>query len=318
MSKEPAGNPLLPFIDRQGVVILDGGLATTLESYGHDLDDPLWSARLLLEAPESIRRAHLDFLAAGADCIATASYQASFEGFGRRGLSEAESEEVLSLSVELAVEARNDFWAREKNRPGRARPLVAASIGPYGAILADGSEYRGRYSIGERELRTFHRRRWLLLADSRADLMACETIPSFREACVLLELLDETPRQAWAWISFSCSDGAHLSDGSLLREAVQRCDASERVAAVGINCTAPQHIDSLIEEARAATGKPILVYPNQGEAYDARAKRWVPTRGSLDWAVSARRWLELGAAGIGGCCRVSPGEIASIRSALLG
>ncbi|MEE9534822.1 MAG: homocysteine S-methyltransferase, partial [Acidimicrobiia bacterium] len=186
-------NPIAGFVERQGIMMLDGGLATALEVRGYDLDDELWSAKVLLEAPDAIREVHLDFLAAGADCISTSTYQASLPGFRKRGLSDAKGVELLRRSVRLAVEARDAFWSEPSNRQGRLRPLVAASVGPYGAFLADGSEYTGRYDIDDDDLDAFHRSRWHVLADSQADLLACETIPSQREAGVLLQLLRETP-----------------------------------------------------------------------------------------------------------------------------
>jgi S-methylmethionine-dependent homocysteine/selenocysteine methylase len=201
-------------------VVLDGGLATALESHGQDLADPLWSARVLLEAPDLVRRVHMDYLAAGADCIATVTYQATFEGFTRRGLTDAEAGEAFHLAVRLALEARDDFWSEAGNRQGRLRPLVAASVGPYGAFLADGSEYTGAYDLDEAGLTAFHRRRWNLLAGSGVDLLACETIPSLVEARALLGLLSETAGR-WAWLSFQCRDEARLADGTPLVEAVR-------------------------------------------------------------------------------------------------
>lgn len=309
-------NPILAAREQQAVLILDGGLATSLESRGHSLKDELWSARLLVDEPAAIRQAHLDFLLAGADCITTAAYQASLSALRRRGLSDGEAAETLRLSTRLALEARNAFWADPANHPDRIRPLVAASIGPYGAALGDGSEYVGRYELDDDQLYAFHRRRWHLLAMSGADLLACETIPSRREASLLLELLRETP-EAWAWLSFSCRDGRHLSDGTPLAEVARACDDAPRVAALGVNCTAPRYIASLIAEARKATKKPIVVYPNSGERYDATAKSWVDGEDGIDWGDAAAEWMRLGAAAIGGCCRVGPRGIARIRQALL-
>ncbi|NIM49271.1 MAG: homocysteine S-methyltransferase [Gemmatimonadales bacterium] len=297
-------------------MVLDGGLATALEARGFDLDDELWSAKILLDAPDAIRAVHLDFLAAGADCIATSTYQATLPGFHKRGLSDVEGVELFRLSVRLAVEARDAFWSEPGNRQGRLRPLVAASVGPYGAFLADGSEYTGRYGIGDGELHAFHRHRWHVLADSQADLLACETIPSRREAGVLLELLRETPGR-WAWMSFSCRDGAHLSDGGPIIDVARACDAAPGVAAVGVNCTAPQFISSLIAEVRRGTEKPIIVYPNSGERYDAVHKSWVATQAVIDWEVATVEWYRLGAAAIGGCCRVGPEVISAMRRQLV-
>jgi homocysteine S-methyltransferase len=315
-ARSSSENPIGPFVRRQGLMVLDGGLATELEARGYDLRDELWSAKILLDAPDAIRQVHLDYLRAGADCITTSTYQASLPGFMKRGLSEGEAAEMLRLSVRLALEAREAFWGNPGNRRDRLRPLVAASIGPYGAFLADGSEYTGRYAIDDDELYAFHRSRWHVLADSQADLLACETIPSLREAVVLLRLLRETPGR-WAWMSFSCRDGAHLSDGSRLVDAARTCDSERRVAAVGINCTSPEFIPDLIAQARKGTGKPIIVYPNSGERYDATRKAWTAAPTPLDWADAASGWARLGVTGIGGCCRIGPDRVAEIRRRLV-
>lgn len=304
-------NPLAAFLNR-GTMVLDGGLATALESKGCDLDDDLWSARILLESPELIRQVHLEFLAAGADCITTSTYQATLAGFCKRGLSADEGIELLRSSVRLACDARDTFWNDAGNRSGRLRPLVAASVGPYGAFLADGSEYTGRYGLGAGDLYEFHRQRWDLLATSEADLLACETIPSVSEAEALLRLLDETPDR-WAWLSFACRDEAHLSDGSAFAEAVDLCSLRSNVAAVGVNCTSPELISSLIRIARPRTNQPIIVYPNSGERYDAQSKTWLSSAPDVDWTKAAAEWIQLGASAVGGCCRTGTDEIARLR-----
>ena len=308
-------NPIIRFIEQQGVIILDGGLATALEKRGYDLKDELWSAKILLEAPEAIRQVHLDFLTAGADCITTSSYQASLTGFRRRGLSDLAGVELLRRSVTLAIEARQAFWSEPNNRRGRLRPLVAASVGPHGAFLADGSEYTGCYGIDEKGLYEFHKKRWQILACSQADLLACETIPSRREAGVLLALLKDTPGR-WAWMSFSCRNGTELCEGSRLVDAIRDCDAASQVAAVGINCTSPEFITSLIKEARKGTEKPVFVYPNSGELYDPIRKTWLGGPHVISKEATLE-WKKSGAAGIGGCCRVGPLEITKIRRHLI-
>ena len=318
MTTSPSGseNPLEPFFQDQGILILDGGLATHLEARGFDLADDLWSARVLAEDPQAIRKVHADYLAAGADCISTSTYQASIPGFRKRGMSDDRAQELLRLAIRLGTEARDDFWGKPANRPGRLRPLVAASVGPYGAFLADGSEYTGQYAIDRSGLMEFHRRRWEILAGSEADLIACETIPSRPEAGVLLGLLRDTPAR-WAWMSFSCRDGTHLSDGSRLAEAAEECEAEPRIVAVGINCTSPELISPLIAEARKGTTKPILVYPNSGERYNAGNKSWAAAPYQVNWKELSGEWARLGAAGIGGCCRVGPPQIAEIRHRLV-
>lgn len=297
-------DPIRPFLEREGFIVLDGGLATELEARGCDLNDPLWSARALLEAPEAIRAVHRGYLEAGADCIATATYQATFEGFAARGLDGPETVRLLRDAVGLAVSARAGF----RRRPS----LVAASVGPYGAFLADGSEYRGDYGLSAADLYDFHARRWEVLAETEADLLACETTPSVEETRAYCRLAAVSHRPTW--ISFQCRDRAHLADGTPLETAVALCDAEPHVVAVGVNCTDPRHTVPLIEAARRATGKPILVYPNSGEVWDAESKRWTGPPSPMDWARSAAEWRAAGADGVGGCCRVGPAEIAAIRN----
>ncbi|KPK59718.1 MAG: homocysteine methyltransferase, partial [Gemmatimonas sp. SG8_38_2] len=281
-----------------------------------DLDDELWSASVLLEQPDLIRRVHLDFLESGADCITSATYQATVGGFCRRGLSESEGIELLRRSVDLAIEAREAFWGRNENRSGRLRPLVAASVGPYGAYLADGSEYTGLYEISDGDLYGFHRDRWHILANCGADLLACETIPSRQEAQVFIRLLEETPA-TWAWLSFTCCDAMHLRDGSRLVDAARVCDTQPRVAAMGVNCTSPELISPLIAELGRVTDKPIIVYPNSGERYDPLRKDWLDTPTGIDWQEAAGGWARSGASVIGGCCRVPPETIAGMRRGLV-
>jgi homocysteine S-methyltransferase len=314
--KRPTDNPLLPVLQVQAAVILSGGLATTLEDRGHDLDDDLWSARVLLEDPEAIGRVHRDFLAAGADCITTATYQASIPGFIKRGLDLDQARAQMDAAVNLAVNARNEFWAQPDNRTGRVKPLVAATVGPYGAFLADGSEYVGNYGIDDADLADFHRERWQILARSQADLLACETLPSLREAAVLLELLDDTP-DVWAWFSFSCRDGNCLCDGTPFVEAVELCSAHPRVAAIGVNCTAPEFITPLMSAVRSVTDLPLIAYPNSGEIFDPGGKSWRAGASDLDLFEATSEWLSLGVKVVGGCCRIGPQAITKLRQTLL-
>lgn len=324
-------NPLQPILDQSGVIILDGALATELERRGANLNDPLWSAKLLLEAPDLIRQVHYDYFMAGADVATTASYQATFPGFARRGLSETQAAALMRLSVQLAIEAREQFSAACGVRnaesmpdhipraalrtPHSFRPLVAASVGPYGAYLADGSEYRGDYGLTVEQLMDFHRPRLQVLANSGADLLACETIPCWAEAEALITLLREFP-QTVAWLSFSCRDGEHVCHGERFADCVALAERSAQIVAVGVNCTPPRFVEALLQNAVPATTKLLLAYPNSGEIWDSATHCWLPGSGVTEFSEPARLWYNAGARLIGGCCRTTPADIRAIAQTL--
>jgi homocysteine S-methyltransferase len=308
-------DPFGPFLVAQGVVVLDGGLATALEAAGHDLRTPLWSARLIVDEPDALRTAHRAYLEAGADCITTAGYQASIEGLLAAGFDRAAAEGVLGRAAQLAVEARDAFWTEPANREGRVRPLVAASAGPYGAYLADGSEYRGRYGVSRDVLRRFHAERLDVILGTASDVIAFETVPSGEEADVIAAVLAERPG-ARAWVSFSCRDSESLRDGTPVAEAASRCASVDGVVAVGVNCTAPRHVLGLVERIRAVTDGPIIAYPNSGESWSAEARVW--TGSSDSWLDDVGSWVDAGARIVGGCCRIGPEVIRELRSRLVG
>jgi homocysteine S-methyltransferase len=308
-------NPINTILQSYPAMVLDGALATELERRGCNLDDPLWSARVLLENPGLIRQVHADYFAAGADCAISASYQATFQGFARRGLGAEAAANLMRRSVRLAAEARDAFWADEANHVGRPRPLVAASVGPYGALLHDGSEYRGDYGLSEAELIEFHRPRMAVLADAGADILAVETIPCLAEAVAVARLLEEFPCTT-AWISFSAKDGAHVCHGESFAACAALLGRHPQVAAVGINCTPPQFVPDLVAAARAATDTPIIVYPNSGEVYRAEDNSWTGESECAAYGVQARTWYESGARIIGGCCRTGPDHIREIAALL--
>ncbi len=294
-------------------LLLDGGLATQLEAQGHDIGTTLWSAALLRDDPAAIVAAHRAFLEAGAQCVTSASYQASREGFMATGLSASEADALILSSVDLARRARDEFLAAHPQAD--FVPLVAASVGPYGAALHDGSEYTGDYRVPTATLREFHAQRLELLDSSQADVLACETIPDHEEARVLGELLEQarTP----AWVSFSCRDARSISDGTPLRAVAAGFADHPAVSTLGINCTPPHLLVPLIGELRAAApGKTIVVYPNSGELYDVGDNRWYGRAGGLDYGKAAREWLAAGARIIGGCCRMTPADIAAMGKAL--
>jgi homocysteine S-methyltransferase len=282
-------------------LIADGGLATELEARGHDLSDALWSARLLVDAPQEITAVHAAFFRAGAMIATTASYQASFDSFGASGLSRDDTVRVLRRSVELAQDARDEVGVAGQ---------VAASVGPYGAALADGSEYRGRYGLSVAQLQDWHRPRLEVLADAGADVLALETIPDVDEAEALVNLVRSLGVPAW--LSYTI-DGARTRAGQPLADAFAVAAGIAEIVSVGVNCCAPGDVLPAIGPARE-TGKPVIVYPNSGEYWDRAGHAWVgPSRFSPQLAVE---WVAAGARVVGGCCRVRPADIAELAAAL--
>lgn len=306
-------NPFEPFLERaDGVVVFDGAMATELERRGADLSDQLWSARLLLDDPEAIIAVSLDYLRAGADVVSTASYQASREGFARRGLSAEQSDALLAKSVTLAREACTRFAREQACVPP---PIVAASLGPYGAVLADGSEYRGDYALTVDELVAFHRPRVEAVLRERPDLVLFETLPSLREGEAVARLARAFPRVAFM-ASFSAVNAAGIAHGEPFSEVVRVLDAEPNVIAVGINCAPPEIIARLISSA-GPHRVPLAASPNSGEGWDAVARRWTPASGARrGLGAFAREYFEAGARVLGGCCRTRPADIAELRAAL--
>lgn len=288
-------------------LVLDGGMSNQLEADGHDLTDDLWSARLLADEPEAIVEAHHAYFRAGADVAITASYQATYEGFAHHGIDRGQTSRLLQLSVVLAREA-----ADRARRDGAERPLwVAASAGPYGAMLADGSEYRGRYGLGVDELEAFHRPRLETLAVGEPDVFALETVPDADEARALVRAVRGLGVPAWLTYSVT---GTQTRAGQPLEEAFAVLADAEEIVAVGVNCCAPEDVADAVRIAAAVTGKPVVVYPNSGEQWDSQARGWVGTP-HFDPA-QVRGWRANGAVVIGGCCRVGPTGIAAVAEAV--
>jgi homocysteine S-methyltransferase len=297
-------NPFEGIQEAHGTVVLDGGLATELERRGADLRDPLWSAKVLVEDPDAIRAVHEAYFEAGADVAISASYQATFEGLAGRGIERDDAAKLMRRSVELAREAA-----------GGDR-VVAASVGPYGAMLGNGAEYTGDYDRNEDELVEFHVPRIEALAEAEPDVFAVETIPSFVEAGALARALERVP-EIPAWVSFSCRDGGHVCDGTPIASAVEIVAAAPSVIAVGVNCTSPLHVERLVETISATTEERVVCYPNRGSFWDPMRKTWTdPPRQDARPPLRPLAWKEAGASMIGGCCGTTPADIAAIAAAL--
>lgn len=330
-------NAFLKIIKEKGSLVLDGAFGTELERHGCDIHDELWSSKMLIENPDIIKKVHISYLAAGADIIESSGYQATVAGFKLQGFGTEEAIDLVKLSVRLAVQARNEFLEAKANgaltlrgitlgeetsegvkyfsEGALPKPLVAASVGPYGAFLADGSEYRGDYGVQTEYLEVFHIPRLALFCEENPDIIACETIPSYGEAIAVARALSDpfTTKGIPAWISFSCKDEHHISSGETIIKCAEMIDKVRPVTGIGINCTAPEYVESLIKDIRSVTDKPIAVYPNLGETYDEVTKTW--SGGQMSFIEYIDIWRKAGANVIGGCCRTNPdviGEVANI------
>lgn len=304
---------LTPFtqLDLTAVRVLDGGMATELEKLGCDLSGPLWSAHVLREQPEMIAAVHDSYLEAGADCILTASYQVSAEAYAEIDLTPEDAAASFRESVRIAEDVRARY-------PGR-RILIVASLGPYGAALHNGAEYHGNYDISFDRLVSFHARRLAVLTETNADMVAFETVPSFEEARAIVAALEQYPEIA-AWVSFTCRDESHTAHGEPIADCARLLEPVPQVVAMGINCTAPAFVTPLIQGLKASTAKPIVVYPNSGEGWDAKTRSWIVESTGASDAASFRRlaqqWRDAGAQIIGGCCRTGPEHVRVIRDGL--
>ena len=303
-----SASPPLADVLTDEVVVLDGGLATELERRGHDLSSDLWSARLLAEDPDEIRAVHAAYFAAGARVATTASYQASYEGLAATGHDRPAADALLRRSVELARVAAREAQAHDP--VGRPR-WVAASVGPYGAMLAGGQEYTGDYgsAMGVEALRAWHRPRMEVLASAEPDVLALETVPSLAEAEALVT--EAAALGVPAWLSLTC-EGLTTRKGEDAAEAFAMARDVDAIVAVGVNCTRPQDVAELADLAARVSGKPVVVYPNSGETWDGAGRRWTGTAGFS--ALEVDQWLAAGARLVGGCCRVGPAEIAELTA----
>ena len=288
-------------LESSGQMIIDGSMSTALEQMGVDMNDQLWTARALLECPEKVKQVHKNYLKAGADCGITCSYQATIPRLTSIGFTRREAENILCDSVRLFLEARQEWWLEEGERSGRSWPLCLAGIGPYGAYLADGSEYRGRYGVSRDTLRAFHERRAQLLWEAGADVLLFETQPSLEESLIEAELAESMG--ADYWISFSCRDGKHICEGDPIAGCARVLSRDHpHLKMLGVNCTKPEYINSLIRELKSAADLPIGVYPNSGEEYDPVTKTWHGTADSESFRSYALSYFQTGASAVGGCC----------------
>ena len=298
-------------LNKTGIMVIDGSMSTALEALGANTKSSLWTASALAEQPELVRQVHLDYFRAGADCGITCSYQATIPGLTAHGYSAKDAERIIADSVRVFNEARDEWWEEEGRAAGRAYPLCLAGVGPYGAYLADGSEYRGNYGVSDQVLYDFHRRRMEILAEAGADMFLIETQPSLNEALIEAEIAEDLGVDYW--ISFSCRDGLRINEGDLIRDCASELSKGHPgLRMIGVNCSKPEYIVSLIHELRNAADLPVGVYPNSGFVYDPVSKTWTVPEGRLDFGAWALEYMKAGALAVGGCCTTSADHIRQV------
>ena len=301
-------------LDSNHIMIIDGSMSTALEELGADLNNKLWTASVLKNQPDLVRQVHYNYFKAGADCGITCSYQATIPGFMAAGCMEQEAEDLIRRSVTLFLEAREQWWNEEGKDSGRSYPLCLGAVGPYGAYLADGSEYTGRYSMDHDFLWNFHFRRMELLKEAGADMLLIETQPALAEALVAAEIAESLGIDYW--ISFTCIDTVHTCAGDSVRECARVLSEDHpRLKMIGINCTNPEYIPALIREMKQGTDLPVGVYPNSGEVYDPVTKSWTSQNGKMDFGSYAFSYMTAGASAVGGCCTTVEKHIEQVADA---
>ena len=306
-------NPIKTLLEQKKHIVIDGALASELQRRGCDLNDSLWSAKVLIEQPELIQQVHYDYFVAGADCAITASYQATPMGFAPKGIELEESIKLIKTSVKLAQQAKMQYLNDIKQDKAL---FIAGSVGPYGAYLANGSEYTGDYQLSESEFIAFHKDRVTALIDANVDILACETMPSFLEIKALAKLIQQFP-MVNCWFSLTLKDQKHISDGTPLTEVIEYLNSIEQIVSVGINCIALEKVTPALEVLSKLTSKPLIVYPNSGEQYDPTTKQWHKNHDhNCTFANQLDVWINLGAKLIGGCCQTTPDDIVEIHQLL--
>ena len=300
-------------LKKNTVMVIDGSMSTALERLGADNSSRLWTAAALADNPDLVRQVHLDYLRAGADCGITCTYQATIPGLVEHGYSEEEAEKLIADSIRIFLEARDEWWQAEGKESGREYPLCLAGIGPYGAYLADGSEYRGNYGVSDEVIYDFHRRRLEIVQEAGADIALIETQPSLNEALIAADICEELGLDYW--ISFSCRDGYRINEGNLICECAKSfSEGHPHLKMIGVNCSKPEYIASLVRELKSATDIPIGVYPNSGLIYDPETKTWTQPQNVMNFGAYALDYMQAGASAVGGCCTTDCEQIEQVVS----
>ena len=299
-------------LDKEKIMVIDGSMSTALENMGLNLNDSLWTAIALANEPEKVKQVHTNYFNAGADCSISCSYQATIPGFMNRGYSKAEAEKLIRRSAELLLKAKDEFMNSEEGK-NRVEPLALAGIGPYGAYLADGSEYTGRYGVSDQVLKDFHRRRMEIMAEAGCDLLLIETQPSLKEAVICAEIAEDLGKDFW--VSFSCRDGKRINEGEMIADCAKELSSFPHINMIGVNCVPPKYVTSLINELKSASDIPVACYPNSGEIYHADTKTWSGDSLLKSYYDMALEWMKAGAIAVGGCCRTVEKHVKQVAEA---
>lgn len=301
-------------LEKNGIMVIDGSMSTALEALGADNSSKLWTAAALAENPDLVKQVHIDYFKAGADCGITCTYQATIPGLKEHGYTNEEAERLIADSIRIFLEARDEWWESEGKVAGRAYPICLAGLGPYGAYLADGSEYTGNYGVSDNVLYEFHRRRLEIVKEAGAEIALIETQPSLNEAIIAANICEELDFDYW--ISFSCRDGYRINEGDKISDCARvLSDGFPHLKMIGVNCSKPEYIASLIRELKSASDLPIGVYPNSGLIYDPETKTWTQPQNVMNFGAYALDYMQAGAVAVGGCCTTACEQIKQVVSA---
>ncbi|UQS86266.1 homocysteine S-methyltransferase [Nicoliella spurrieriana] len=295
---------------QQPTILIDCALSYGLEQRNIQLNNKLWTASALQSHPDIIKAIHKDYFNAGSNMTVTDTYQGSVPGFIDAGYTKEQAIELIQRSVKLAREAQAEVTVPQTT-------WVAGAIGPYGAFLADGSEYVGNYGISEAELIKFHQDRLQTLVEAGVDLLAFETIPDFTELKAIKQLLSQYPGID-AFVSCSIKDAHHISDGTDLLEVQALLETIPNVIAYGFNCNHPEFTVpglTYLHDHQTNANQSLIVFPNSGAHYDPSTKEWSQAT-AFSFGKAAKEWQAAHAKWIGGCCEVSVQDERDMRDAL--
>lgn len=292
-------------------LLIDGAMSTALEQLGADTNNPLWTASVLDKQPNLVKQVHQEYFKVGARLAITDTYQANVQAFVANGYSERQAHALIKRAVQLARDARDEY-----QQATGVYNYIAGAVGPYGAYLADGSEYTGDYQRSEAEFKEFHRPRLTDILSVGVDVIAIETQPRLDEVIAVLKLAKELAPTIPCYVSFSLKDHASLADGTPLAVAAATVDQYDNVFAIGANCIPLERVAPAVTVIRRATDKPIIAYPNSSAVYDPQTKTWAYPHGHRSLASYLPQWLSAGVTIVGGCCTTTPADIALLHEKL--